>query len=49
MKSASFEEFQDYDLRIRKNAISLLDSLKAINSYGLKEWMHSQSPELMNN
>ena len=39
---------QDYDLRIRKNAISLLDSLKAINSYGLKEWMHSQSPELMN-
>ncbi len=39
---------QEYDSRIRKNAISLLDTLKAINSHGLKAWMRSQSPELMN-
>lgn len=39
---------QDYDLKIRKNAISILDTLKAINSHGLKEWTRSRSPELMN-
>jgi hypothetical protein len=39
---------KEYDLKIRKSALSLLDTLKAINSYGLKEWARSQSPELLN-
>jgi hypothetical protein len=39
---------KDFDLKIRKNAVSLLDTLKAINSHGLKEWARSQSTELLN-
>jgi hypothetical protein len=39
---------KDHDLKIRKDAISLLDTLNAINSDGLKEWTRSQSPELLN-
>jgi hypothetical protein len=39
---------KEYDFNIRKNAVSVLSALRAINSYGLNSWVRSQSPELLN-
>ncbi|MGH9934051.1 MAG: DUF6925 family protein [Nitrososphaerales archaeon] len=35
------------DMEIRKRALSILDDLKAINSYGLKQWVQKLSPEIL--
>jgi len=35
------------DIEIRKKALSILDELKAINLYGLKQWVQKLSPEIL--
>lgn len=37
----------DLDIDLRKKALSMLESVKAINLYGIKQWSHTISPELL--